>query len=439
MTYLDDNPAQKEYKSWQKSQDIDYPNIDDLNKHLNKLSSKAPLVASWEIEKLIASIKKANKNETFIFHAGACAERFNEATPDTIARILKIILQASETIEEESLVPVTKIARLAGQYGKPRSQSYEIKDGIKLPSWKGDLINGEEFNSKSRTAAPERLLEAHACAAITLNFLRTLVDGMHSDLKNPRNWLIEKNYSSLIRSNIESNEKNNTTNKDVYKNLEFYVSHEAFHLSYEKALTRRVPRRNGLWNLSTHMPWIGARTCDPNGSHIKFASLIENPVAVKISPMPENKLVSHIKEITKKLNPNSLPGKLVLIHRFGISNIKKLLPLLLQTSKDCCPEATIICDPMHGNTIIKKNGWKERNFELICEETKMAFEIHREYQCPLNGISLEVTGDPVLECLGGEFVSTEIQLTKSACDPRLNREQTIELSFLIANKLKEMQ
>ena len=269
--------------------------------------------------------------------------------------------------------------------------------------------------------------------------MRALIDSGFTDLKDRKNWALSEKISALFNPKskvdfITQQKKINLFNKEE---LGFFVSHESLHIPYEKALTRKVPRRTGSWNLSTHFPWIGARTSSPHGPHVDFSASIQNPIGIKIPPMPLEKIPFHIEKLKKALNPNNTRGRLTFIHRFGLTKIEQALPVLLKAIKETCPETTLVCDPMHGNTLTKSNGWKERKFEVICKELGSAFSIHNEHGMPLNGISIELTGDFVSECTGGKLAAKAGPQSRSACDPRLNPQQALELAFFVGQKLKD--
>lgn len=340
---------------------------------------------------------------------------------------------------------VIRIGRIAGQYAKPRSADYETIGGITLPTYRGDLVNDAEFTVAARTPDPARLLMGYGRAAMTLNFIRALSDCGFADLHHPENWNLDfvhhskmaGEYSRIVQDlsrslrfmktigAIESAETNR---------VQFYTSHEGLHLQYEQALTRTVPNRNGYYNLSTHLPWIGYRTADLDGAHVEYFRGIENPVGVKVGG---GQSVDFLQELVERLNPEDEPGKLLLIHRFGAENIAQQLAPMIEGVQRTGRQVLWICDPMHGNTETTENGRKTRRFDNILSELLQAFDIHEATGSILGGVHFELTGDDVTECIGGARGLDETGLERayeSQVDPRLNYEQALEMAMAIVDK-----
>ena len=341
---------------------------------------------------------------------------------------------------------VIRVGRFAGQYAKPRSSDVETRDGVSLPSYRGDMINSLEFTEESRIPNPERLLRGYERSALTLNFIRSLVDGGFADLHHPEYWDLDfithsphaaeyRSMASSISNSIEFMESIAGVSISDFHRVDFFTSHEGLHLHYEQSQTRQVPRRTGWYNLSTHLPWIGDRTRDLDGAHVEYFRGIVNPVGVKVGPSIEpNELVS----LVERLNPNNEPGKVILIHRFGAQRIADCLPPLIRAVQKAGKIVLWCCDPMHGNTEGTKSGLKTRNFNNILTELERAFEIHEQNESLLGGVHFELTGDNVTECTGGARGLTEADLSqayKTQVDPRLNGEQGLELAFLICQRM----
>ncbi len=343
---------------------------------------------------------------------------------------------------------VVRVGRFAGQYAKPRSSDVETRAGVTLPCYRGDLVNGPEFTSETRTPDPQRLLRGYERAGLTLNFIRSLVGGGFADLHHPEWWSLDfardvphyHDYQEVVRHITEALhflETMGGRRLDEVRRLEFFASHEGLQLDYEQALTRRVPHREGWYNLSTHFPWIGNRTRDLNGAHVEFFRGLANPMAVKIGPglSPEELL-----DLIAILNPSDEPGRLTLIHRFGHGRIASELPPLVDAVRRSARTVLWCCDPMHGNTITASTGRKTRRFGDILTELETAFDIHTDAGGFLGGVHFELTGDNVTECLGGARSLSEIDLERAyetEVDPRLNYEQALELSLLIARRFQK--
>ena len=442
------NPA-----SWRErtaAQQPQYPDQAALSETLAQLQELPPLVTSWEIQALRRQIAEAAQGQRFILQGGECAEHFNECSAAIIANRLKVLLQMSLVLIFGIRTPVVRIGRFAGQHAKPRSADSETRDGRTLPSYRGDLVNGAAFTPEARRPDPKRMLQAHAHSAMTLNLIRALTNTGFADLHHPEYWNIdfirrtplEKEYRQIVESIQETIAFIETVSGNPLRSLgrtEFFTSHEALHLPYEEAFTRHVPHNEGIFNLATHFPWIGARTADPEGAHIEYARGIANPVGLKIAPSVSPEELARIVRI---LNPNADPGRLVLIHRLGADRIGALLPPLIQAVQASGTPVAWMSDPMHGNTELTETGVKTRRFENILDELEQAFDIHAAEGSHLGGVHFELAGEDVTECTGGASGLNDADLMrayKSQVDPRLNYEQALEMAFLVVRKKQRME
>lgn len=424
-----------------------YPDAAALQDALQRLAKLPPLVTSWEIETLKESLAEAAAGTSFLIQGGDCSESLEDCETDAIVRNLKVLMQLSFVLIFGSSKRVVRVGRIAGQYAKPRSNDTETRNGVTLPVYRGDIINRSGFTEAERIPDPELLLRGYERAALTLNFIRGLSAGGFADLHHPENWDLDfasespraKQYHEMVESittSLKFMEAVWGSSISASHGVDIFTSHEGLHLSYEQAQTRRVPRREGWYNLSTHFPWIGYRTGNINSAHAEYFRGICNPVGVKIGGKTDaEELVSLI----KFLNPANEPGKITLIHRFGTKSITESLPRLIKAVREANQQVLWCSDPMHGNTYETKSGFKTRNFDDISSEIQHAFSIHRAHDSFLGGVHLELTGDNVTECIGGVGKLAEPDLErayKSTVDPRLNYDQTMELAFLIASEMK---
>jgi 3-deoxy-7-phosphoheptulonate synthase len=428
-------------------QQPEYPDPAALDNVLAELRQLPPLVVSWEIVQLRQQLAEAAAGNRFVLQGGDCAERFGDCKPVRITNTLKLLLQMSVVMVVGAQRPVIRIGRFAGQYAKPRSANQETRDGVTLPSYRGDIINSPEFTAEARTPNPQLLLRGYERSALTLNFIRALIKGGFADLHHPEYFDLEwmrhspraPEYTRIVESIRESllfMESILGIRAGETDRIDFFTAHEALHLGYESAQTRQVPRRPGFFNLSTHFPWIGLRTNQPDGAHLEYLRGIENPVGLKVGGGTSRDTVARWLDA---LDPRREPGRLTLIHRFGARRIADQLPALIETVRAEGGNALWICDPMHGNTQATATGVKTRNFEDICAEVEQSFDIHRAMGQKLGGVHVEVTGEDVTECVGGSRGPGEEDLSRayhSEVDPRLNGEQAIELAFMIARKMK---
>ena len=426
-------------------QQATYPDAAALETALARLADLPPLVTSWEILSLREQIAEAQEGRRFVLQGGDCAESFDEVRAPVITNRLKVLLQMSLALVHGLQMPVVRIGRFAGQYAKPRSEDTETRDGVTLPSYRGDLVNAHEFTEAARIPDPDRLLKAHAYSAMTMNFVRSLADGGFADVHHTEYWDLSWVQHSPLAAEFhkltESLGKSlrfmeTITGRDVgsLKRVDFYTSHEALHLPYEQAQTRQVPRQWGWFNLGTHFPWIGMRTADLEGAHVEYFRGIRNPIGIKIGPGISREWLLGLLE---KLNPGREAGRMVLIHRMGDSNIEEKLPPLIRAVREFGSPVLWISDPMHGNTEATGDGIKTRRFRRIMREMELAFEIHRDNRSRLGGVHLELTGENVTECTGGARDLSDEDLKrdyKSTVDPRLNYEQSLEMAMLIVGK-----
>lgn len=432
--------------SWQRRPALQQPAYADqarLAAVVDELSHLPPIVVSWEVDQLKQELAAAQRGERFLLQGGDCAEGFSDCESPVIARKLKILLQMSLVLLHGLKKPIIRIGRMAGQYAKPRSADTETRAGVTLPSYRGDIVNRAAFTAADREADPELLLRGYERAALTLNFVRALVDGGFADLHHPEYWdlgfvqhaKLKDAYQKIVDSIADSLDFFEAISGGPIhetSQMRFYSSHEGLHLLYEQAQTRYLPRRERWYNLSTHMPWIGLRTATPGGAHVEYFRGISNPVGVKISASTD---AGSLAELVRILNPAAEPGRLTLIHRFGASEIERSLPALIDSVRDSGQQVLWVCDPMHGNTETTLQGVKTRRFENILSEVDAAFRIHDESGSLLGGVHFELTGDDVTECTGGARGLSDGDLARAyrtTVDPRLNYEQALELAMLIA-------
>jgi 3-deoxy-7-phosphoheptulonate synthase len=422
-----------------------YPDADDLAEVQAELRGLPPLVTSWEILALKQQLAEAQEGRRFVLQGGDCAESFRECSSAVISNRLKVLLQMSLVLVHGLRLPVVRVGRFAGQYAKPRSVDSETIDGVTLPVYRGDIVNAAEFTAKARTPDPRRMIKAHARSAMTMNFVRALIDGGFADLHHPEYWdlgwvghsPLADEYQHMVAGIGDAVRFMETLSGSEVHNLnrvDFYTSHEALLLPYEEAQTRGVPRQWGWFNLGTHFPWIGMRTAAIDGAHVEYFRGIRNPIAIKVGPTATTDQLLRLIDV---LNPHDEPGRLTLIHRMGAAHVATRLPALLDAVRSEGRRVLWVCDPMHGNTETTGNGYKTRRFCNIRSEVEQAFELHAAAGTRLGGVHLELTGEDVTECLGGARELTEGDLSRayrSAVDPRLNYEQALEVAMLIVRQ-----
>ena len=425
------------------AQQATYPNQDALDSAVVDLSRLPPIVTSWEVDALKDHIAKAQRGEAFVLQGGDCAETFEECTSENIVEKLKILLQMSLVMLYGLKKPVVRVGRMAGQYAKPRSADTETRDGTSLPSFRGDLVNRNPFTADDRIPDPQKILRGYERAALTLNFVRSLIDGGFADLHHPEYWNLDwvghsamaDEYHDIVKSISNSLDFLETVSgQQLHKTqrADIFAAHEGLHLHYEQSQTRYLDRRERWYNLTTHFPWIGMRTAAMDGAHIEYFRGIANPMGVKIGPGMTREW---LQEMVETLNPDKEPGRLTLIHRFGAKAIEESLPDLITAVRDTGSPVLWVCDPMHGNTESTADGTKTRRFDNIISELESAFRVHESMGSHLGGVHLELTGENVTECTGGARGLTDGDLArayKSTVDPRLNYEQAMEVAMRIA-------
>ena len=411
------------------------------------LKTLPPLVFAGECDDLKAKIAEAAAGRAFWLQGGDCAETFASATADSIRNRIKTILQMAAVLQYHSSLPVIKVGRMAGQFAKPRSNDLETRGDVTLPAYRGDAVNDIEFTQSSRTPDPQRLVRVYNTSAATLNLVRAFTRGGFADLRQVHEW----NKGFIRDSKFGEKYEQMATeigralafmasagvDPEQFKAVDFYASHEALIIEYEKALTRIDSRTELPYDVSGHFIWIGERTRQLDGAHVDFASKVRNPIGVKLGP---KSTVEDALALIAKLNPDNEPGRITFITRMGAKTIREVLPKLVEGVTKSGAQVLWVCDPMHGNTFESKNGYKTRNFEDVLDEVRGFFEVHKKLGTHPGGIHIELTGDDVTECLGGGNEVSEKDLEsryETACDPRLNHSQSLELSFLVAEMLRD--
>ena len=420
---------------------------DAVQAAVSTLSKLPPLVFAGECDNLKARIALAQEGKAFWLQGGDCAETFVAATADSIRNRIKTILQMAAVLQYFASLPVIKVGRMAGQFAKPRSNNDETRDGVTLPAYRGDAVNDLEFTLEARTPNPDRLVQVYNTSSATLNLVRAFTQGGFADLRQVHTW--NKGFANDPRFGARYEEMANEISRalafmesagvdpESFKSVDFYSSHEALILEYERPLTRIDSRTNLPYDVSAHFLWIGERTRQMDGAHMDFASKIQNPIGIKLGPKttPEDALA-----MIAKLNPTNEPGRLTFITRMGAGLIREKLPPLLKAVNESGAKVLWVCDPMHGNTFESSTGYKTRRFEDVMDEVRGFFESHKAAGTHPGGVHIELTGDDVTECLGGgEQISEEDLASRyeSACDPRLNHTQSLELAFLVAEMLRD--
>ena len=431
-------------------QQPEYPDETLLNQVENKLGNLPPLVFAGEARRLKRDLAKVATGDAFLLQAGDCAESFSEFSTQNIHDTFRVLLQMAIVLTFGAACPVIKVGRIAGQFAKPRSSATERKGDEELPSYRGDIINGPAFDPLSRIPDPERMSQAYTQASATLNLLRAFAQGGYADLREVHRWNLEfvsaspltERYQKLADRLTEALDfmaacgLNSETMPQI-RETEFYTSHEALLLPYEEALTR-VDSTTGDWyDCSAHMLWVGDRTRQVEGAHIEFLRGVKNPLGIKCGPALS---IDDLQRLLDALNPENEPGRITLITRMGAEQIQEKLPGLIRAIKKQGRRVIWSCDPMHGNLIMSKAGYKTRSFEQILSEVKSFFAIHLAEGSHAGGMHIEMTGRNVTECTGGAYAITEEGLAArydTLCDPRLNASQGLELAFLIAEFLKD--
>ena len=426
-------------------QQPEWPDQAALQDVVARLRLLPPLVFAGECDQLKERLGAVARGEAFLLQGGDCAETFADSTADSIRDKLKTLLQMAVVLTYGARVPVVKVGRIAGQFAKPRSSAIETRDGVTLPSYRGDAVNGQEFTAEARRHDPERLLRVYNTSAATLNLVRAFTQGGLADLREVHAWNqgfvrgagagqryeamasdIDRAMAFMLACGV---------NPDALRAVDLYSSHEALLLDYERALTR-IDSRTGLpYDVSGHLLWVGERTRALDGAHIEFAASVRNPVAVKLGPATTSE---EALALVDRLDPDGEPGRLTFVSRMGAERVRDALPPLVDKVTASGAVVAWVCDPMHGNTYEAPDGLKTRRFNDVIEEVQGFFEVHRDLgTCP-GGIHMELTGDDVTECIGGSggLVESDLPMRyQTACDPRLNHQQSLELAFLVAEML----
>ncbi len=438
------NDGLDNYLSLPAAQQPTWPDANALAQAKAELAKRAPLVFAGEVDTLRARLADAAAGKAFLLQGGDCAETFADATAEKIRNRVKTMLQMAVVLTYGASMPVIKMGRMAGQFAKPRSSNDETREGVTLPAYRGDAVNGYDFNLESRTADPQRLLRAYETSSSTLNLIRAFTKGGFADLRSVHEWNrgfannpVNAKYLSMAREIDRAIKFMAACGADFeeLRTTEFFVSHEALLFDYERPMTRIDSRTGAPYDLSGHFVWIGERTRQLDGAHVDYLSRVRNPIGVKLGPTTST---SDVLALIDKLDPNREPGRLTLISRMGAGKVREELPKLVEAVKDAGATPLWITDPMHGNGITTKNGYKSRRFDDVMDEVAGFFEVHRAAGTFPGGVHVELTGDDVAECLGGSELIDEGTLEEryeSLCDPRLNHSQSLELAFLVSESL----
>ncbi len=414
------------------------------------LRTKPPLVFAGECDDLKAKIGAVARGEAFLLQGGDCAETFDGVTADNVRNKLRVLLQMAVVLTYAASVPVVKVGRIAGQYAKPRSSDLETRpvdgNGVTLPAYRGDAINGFAFTEESRRHDPQRLVDVYHSSAATLNLVRAFVTGGYADLRQVHAWNTDFVKESTAGQRYEALAHDIDraltfmqaigADPDEFHRVDFHSSHEALVLEYEHAMTRIDSRTQLPYDVSGHFVWIGDRTRQLDGAHVELMRHIRNPIGVKLGPSttPDDALA-----LAERLNPDNEAGRLTFVTRFGAGKIRDGLPTVIEKITAAGVQVAWVCDPMHGNTFEASSGYKTRNFDDVIEEVQGFFDVHRALGTWPGGVHVELTGDDVTECVGGGELLSEAGLSdryESVCDPRLNRVQSLELAFLVAGMLR---
>jgi 3-deoxy-7-phosphoheptulonate synthase len=425
----------------------DWPDLSVLDDVTAQLRVLPPLVFAGECDALKERLGAVARGEAFLLQGGDCAETFVDSTADAIRNKIKTLLQMAVVLTYGAQVPVVKVGRIAGQFAKPRSAASETRDGVTLPSYRGDAVNGVEFTAAARTPDPHRLLQMYNTSAATLNLVRAFTQGGLADLREVHSWNSGFVAASSAHQRYEAMARDIDralafmaaagVDPEAFRTVDLYSSHEALLLDYERALTR-IDSRTGLpYDVSGHLVWVGERTRDLDGAHVAFAASVRNPVAVKLGPTttPDEALA-----LVERLDPDGEPGRLTFISRMGRDRVRDALPAVVEKVTASGATVAWVCDPMHGNTFEAPDGLKTRRFDDVIDEVRGFFEVHRALGTHPGGLHMELTGDDVTECLGGSGGIGETDLPmryQTVCDPRLNHAQSLELAFLVAEMLAD--
>ncbi len=444
MTWTPDS-----WRSKPARQQPDYPDLEAVREVEKELAASPPLVFAGEARRLRSMLASVANGEAFLLQGGDCAESFAEFHVDTIRDTFKLLLQMSVVLTYAASMPVVKVGRMAGQFAKPRSSEFEVRGGVSLPTYRGDNINGIEFDAQARVPDPKRLVKAYHQSALTLNILRAFAQGGMANLEQVHRWNLEfiKDSAQSERYERVAKEIDSAVafmravgiTPDTVRELrvtDFYTSHEALLPGFEQALTRVDSISGDYYATSAHMLWIGDRTRQLDGAHVELLKGVENPIGLKCGPSLEPE---ELVRLIAALDPHNDPGRLTLITRHGADEVERYLPPLVEAVEREGFDVVWSCDPMHANTIVSSNGYKTRPFERVVAEVSGFFAIHRSMGTHPGGVHIELTGQNVTECTGGVAQIADHNLADryhTHCDPRLNASQSLELAFLIADELK---
>lgn len=440
-------PSLEQLRDLNPQQQPNYPDPAAVAAVSLELSTRPPLVFAGECDDLRSKLASVARREAFLLQGGDCAETFAGVTAQNVKNKLQVLLAMAVVMQYAAQVPVVKVGRLAGQYAKPRSSDIETRDGVSLPSFRGDAVNGFDFTSESRIPDPRRLLDVYNASAATLNLTRAFVTGGFADLRTIHNWNTNfvRNSSVIERYEHLADEIERAMafmitcgiNDDSMRTVDFYASHEALLLEYEHALTRIDSRSQQPYNTSGHFVWIGERTRQLDGAHVELLAGVRNPIGVKLGPKVTG---AEAVALAERLDPDNEPGRLTFVTRMGADNVADALPPIIEAVQNAGRTPVWVCDPMHGNTFSTSNGYKTRSFDRIVAELNGWFDVHDQMDSWPGGVHIELTGDDVTECVGGvgELAETDLENRyETACDPRLNRNQSLELAFTVAERLTD--
>ena len=422
-----------------------YPDAGEVTRVLAELRRRPPLVFAGECDELREKVADVAAGRSFMLQGGDCAETFDTVTAANIRNKLRVLLSMAVVLTYAAQVPVLKVGRIAGQYAKPRSRDTETRGATTLPAYRGDAVNALEFSPTARQPDPRRLLDVYNYSAATLNLLRAFVTGGYADLRAMHSWNADFVHNSNVETRYEelADEISRAlafmvacgVDNESFRTVDFYSSHEALLLEYEHALTRIDSRTSTPYNTSAHLIWIGERTRQLDGAHIEFLRHVRNPIGLKLGP---NVTAEEAGALVDRLDPDHEPGRLTIITRMGASRVREALPPVIEAVENTGRKVAWVCDPMHGNTFEAATGYKTRAFSQVADELNGFFDVHEALGTWPGGVHVELTGDDVTECVGGVGDLAEADLAnryETACDPRLNRNQSLELAFLIADRL----
>ncbi|MFZ2261497.1 MAG: 3-deoxy-7-phosphoheptulonate synthase class II [Luteococcus japonicus] len=443
----DSVPSLEELHALPKVQQPTYDDPAEVERVTDQLRHLPPLVFAGECDELREKLAEVAQGRAFLLQGGDCAETFDTVTGDNVKGKLRVLLSMAVVMTYAGQVPVVKVGRIAGQYAKPRSKDLETRGGVSLPAYRGDAVNGFDFTPKARRHDPERLLRIYNASSATLNLVRAFVKGGFADLRSIHSWNadfvrnsnVENRYEALA-DEIERALAFMVTcgvSDQTLSEVDFYASHEALLLDYEHAMTRIDSRSQLPYDTSGHMVWIGERTRQLDGAHVKLLASVQNPIGIKLGPTstPEDAIA-----LADALDPDRIPGRITFITRMGAANVREKLPPLVKGIEASGRKVVWVCDPMHGNTFEAANGYKTRSYSDVVEELNGFFDVHDELGTWPGGVHIELTGDDVTECVGGAFQLGEADLAnryETTCDPRLNRNQSLELAFMVAERLSD--